>query len=72
MKRNILVAIFALATLALAQPAQQVDFFANTPPAVQANQISTQIVGPTGSRDLYYWIVANYPIGKSFAACCSE
>jgi hypothetical protein len=70
MKQILTLAILALVAplLTLAQPAQQVDFFANTPPAVQASQISTQRVGPAGTRDLYYWIVANYPIGNSFVA----
>lgn len=47
---------------------ERINFLAPGPEAVQASSVTARTVGIPGARTYYYWVVANYTIGRAVPA----
>lgn len=46
----------------------RIQLQADSPPSLSSIAVTAQSTGAIGDRTIYYWIVNNYPIGKSYPA----
>ena len=64
MKQHLIVLMIPFGLLAQSANNPQVTLRTPPPPLMGANQITTTIVGGTGTTQRYFWVVVNYPIGS--------
>lgn len=55
-----------LLAVGLCAQVQEIRFESPPPPSVSPTTISAQVTGTRGNQEIFYWVVANYPIGNAF------
>lgn len=68
MKKLVLVGALCGGSVVIQAQPQEYMLQAPPPQPVSATTISAQVTGVRGNQRIFYWVVANYPIGNAFPA----